>query len=274
MTRLHRTRTFLEDRVGTDPEAILVLGSGLGGLAEVIEEAIRIPYREIPGFAATAVAGHAGVLVLGRLAGVPVAALQGRYHLYEGHDAATAVFPVRALAGLGAETLVVTCAAGALDPFFRPRDLMLIDDHLNLTWRNPLVGRAVDGEARFPDMSAPYDPVLQALAEQVALEWGIRLRRGTYCAVPGPGYETPAEVRMLRTLGGHAVGMSTVPEVLVARARGMRVLGLAIITNAAAGLAAGALDHGDVVAVADAAGDRLVGLVHGILTRLPDGSRD
>ncbi len=262
---------YLKDRVGP-PDVVLVLGSGLGGLADDIEAATRIPYVGIPGFAGTTVAGHEGALVVGRLEGVSVAALQGRYHLYEGHDPATVALPVRALAALGAGKLVVTCAAGGLQPLVRPGELMLIDDHLNLQWRNPLVGPVQEGEERFPDMSAPYDPALQALAQRVALERGIPLQRGVYCAVPGPSYETRAEVRMLRRLGGHAVGMSTVPEVLAARAHGMRTLGIALITNLAAGPATDPLEHGDVIEAGARAAARFSGLVRGVLGALGDRS--
>src|SRR5690606_4701835 len=161
-----------------------------------------VPFADIPGFAASTIAGHSGRVVAGALEGVRCVALQGRLHLYEGHDAATVAFPARVLVRLGIRTLVVTNAAGALDARFRAGDLMILDDHLNLLWRNPLIGPVVEGEVRFPDMSEPYDRSLQALAERIALDHGIRAMRGVYCAVTGPSYETPAEIRMLARLGG------------------------------------------------------------------------
>jgi purine-nucleoside phosphorylase len=254
-------------RMGEPPRVLVVLGSGLGGLADEVADAVRIPYEEIPGFAPSTVAGHRGLLVSGRLEGMPCVVMQGRYHLYEGHAAADVVRPVRTAAALGAHMLLVTCAAGGLNPRLRAGDLMLLDDHVNLMGRNPLIGPVVAGEPRFPDMAAPYDPELQRMAREVARAEGIRLRRGVYCALTGPSYETRAEVRMLARFAD-AVGMSTVPEVLAARSLGMRVLGLALITNPAAGLAHGALDHEDVVAAGAEAADRFGRLVRGVLRRL------
>lgn len=241
------TVTFLRSRLRGPPGIVLVLGSGLGELGDEIEDAVRVPYGEIPGFAPSTVPGHRGALVAGRLDGAECVVLQGRFHLYEGHPAEAAALPIRALAALGAHTLLVTNAAGGLNRTFRPGDLMLIEDHINLMGRNPLLGPVHAGEPRFPDMSAPYDAALRSLAERVALEQGVGLRRGVYVALLGPSYETPAEVRMLQRLGGDAVGMSTVPEVLAARALGLRVLGLSLITNPAAGLTSAPLSHDDVV---------------------------
>ncbi|HEY8483798.1 MAG TPA: purine-nucleoside phosphorylase [Longimicrobiales bacterium] len=267
-TNLTGTLAYLRERVTIRPRVSLVLGSGLGALAEELEEAVRIPYTEIPGFAPATVEGHRGVLVAGRLEGVECVVLQGRYHVYEGHAPEVVTVPVRAVAALGARTLIVTNAAGGLNRTFRPGDLMIIDDHINLMWRNPLVGAVVPGDERFPDMSRPYDPELQALAERAALELGVRVVRGVYCAVSGPSYETPAEIRMLQRFGGDAVGMSTVPEVLVARAMGMRVLGLSLITNMAAGLAAGPLSHQEVVAAGAEAAGRFGALVRRVVREL------
>lgn len=269
-TELAPSVAWLRDRLPAAPRIAMVLGSGLGALAERVEQAVRLPYAEIPGFAVPTVDGHAGTLVAGRLAGVRVAVLQGRFHLYEGHAAADAVLPVRALAELGADTLLVTCAAGALDPGFQAGDLMVLDDHINLMGANPLVGPVVAPEERFPDMSRPYDPALMRLAETVAARQGTRLRHGVYCAVSGPSYETVAETRMLHAMGGHAVGMSTVPEVLAARARGLRVLGIALITNAAAGHGHGPVSHEDVVAAGAAAADAFADLVLGVLEAFED----
>ena len=200
------------------PVAALILGSGLGGLAERITEAERIPFAGIPGFPTATVAGHAGVLISGRLAGRPVLALAGRFHMYEGHAGALAAFPTRVLSTLGAKTLIVSNAAGGIRPSLTPGDLMLIRDHINFMFRNPLIGPAGPDEVRFPDMSSPYDESLVGLAREVAREERIALAEGVYCGLLGPTYETPAEVRMLSLLGADAVGMSTVPEVICPRA--------------------------------------------------------
>jgi purine-nucleoside phosphorylase len=225
----------------------VVLGSGLGGLAEAVSAPTRIPYGEIPGFPVPRVEGHAGELIAGELEHVPVILQSGRFHLYEGHAPEIAALPVRAFAEFGVGILIVTNAAGGLQPAFRIPTLMLIADQVNLMWRNPLIGPVVDGEERFPDMAEPYDRELRLLARQAARHSGIRLEEGVYAAVLGPSYETPAEIGMLRRLGADAVGMSTVPEVVAARARGLRVLGISSITNAAAGLSGGPLSHDDVL---------------------------
>jgi purine-nucleoside phosphorylase len=265
--RLEETIAFLRERVTRAPAAALVLGSGLGGLADEIQDAVRIPYARIPGFPRSTVAGHAGALVAGILNGVEVVAMQGRFHLYEGWDAAEVALPIRALSALGVELLLLTNAAGGLRPGMGSGDLMLLADHLNLTGRNPLMGPVVGREERFPDMSDPYDPELRRLAESVALELKIPLSQGVYAALLGPSYETPAEVRMLRTLGADAVGMSTVPEVLVARALGMRVMAISLVTNLAAGLGPAALSHDEVMEAGAAVRDRLATLVRALLPR-------
>jgi purine-nucleoside phosphorylase len=256
---------------GRRPELALILGSGLGGLADELTDPVAVPFAGIPGFPAAAVAGHAGRLVLGMLEGRTCVVLQGRFHLYEGHDAATVALPARVMLGLGAATLIVTNAAGGINRGFRAGDLMLIDDHINLMWSNPLTGPVVEGDARFPDMSRPYDPALQQLAGEVALAERVRLVRGVYAALLGPAYETPAEVRMLERLGADAVGMSTVPEVLVAGARGVPVLGISLISNAAAGISAVPLSHEEVVAAGSEARDRFTRLLRGVVRRLPAG---
>jgi purine-nucleoside phosphorylase len=250
------------------PAAAVILGSGLGGLAERVEEAVVVPYAEIPGFPDVTVTGHRGRVVAGRLGGRPILAFQGRFHLYEGHDPEAVVRPVRTAAALGASALIVTCAAGGVNRSYHSGTLMLISDHLNLTGRNPLVGPVRAGEVRFPGMTRAYDTELRTAARKVAALEGIELVDGVYAAVLGPSYETPAEIRMIEALGGDAVGMSTVPEVIAARAAGLRVLGIALITNPAAGLSPADLDHGDVVAVAEAAGERLERLVTGVLAGL------
>jgi purine-nucleoside phosphorylase len=265
--RFEETLAFLRERVTRAPGAALVLGSGLGGLADEIQDAVRIPYAEIPGFPRSTVAGHAGALVAGILNGVEVVAMQGRFHLYEGWDAAEVALPIRALSALGAELLLLTNAAGGLRPGMESGELMLLADHINLTGRNPLTGPVVGREERFPDMSEPYDRELRRLAESIALELRIPLSQGVYAALLGPSYETPAEVRMLRTLGADAVGMSTVPEVLVARALGLRVLAISCVTNLAAGLGPAALSHEEVMEVGAAVRDRLASLVKALLPR-------
>jgi len=262
------TRALVE-RAGSPPEVALVLGSGFAALADELADAIEVPYAEIPGFPATTVEGHRGAIRVGTLAGRRCAVLAGRFHLYEGHDADTVALPARAAIRWGARTLVVTNAAGGINRTFRPGDLMLIDDHINLMWGNPLVGQVIEGEARFPDMSAPYDPELLALAETVALAERIRVVRGTYCALLGPSYETPAEVRMLAAVGADAVGMSTVPETLVARAAGVPVLGLSLITNMASGITGDPLSHEEVMAMGEAAAEASARLLRGVLGRLP-----
>lgn len=270
--RVREAVAVLEARLPDPPEVFGVLGSGLGGLTSAVEGAVTIPFEELPGFPAPGVAGHAGCFVSGRIEGRPVLLQSGRYHLYEGHPPRTVVLPVRVAAALGARILVVTNAAGGLDLRLAPGTLLLLDDLLNFQFRSALAGAVVEGEERFPDMSAPFDPELQRLALQVAAELGIPLPRGTYVAVTGPSYETPAEVRMLARMGAQAVGMSTVLEVTAARARGMRVLGFSLITNPGAGLLPGVLDHGEVLEVGRGAALRLESLVRGVVSRLRPGA--
>jgi purine-nucleoside phosphorylase len=260
---------FLHDRFGPPPDVALILGTGFGALADVLEDAAEAAYATIPGFPPPTVAGHRGAVRVGRLEGRRSAVLAGRFHLYEGHDIATVALPARAAVRWGVRTLIVTNAAGGIDRRFRAGDLMLIDDHINLMGANPLIGSVLEGETRFPDMSAPYDPELMATAERVALRERIRLARGVYCALPGPSYETPAEIRMLARMGADAVGMSTVPEVLVARAAGVRVLGFSLITNPAAGLSREPLSHAEVLAAGERAQAASEALVRGILAELP-----
>ncbi len=253
---------------GRAPRVAVVLGSGLGPLADDVQSAVRIPYAEIPGFPPARVAGHAGELVIGTLEGVPVLIQSGRFHLYEGHSPATAALPVRVFGTLGATTLIVTNAAGGLRASFAAGTLMMIADHINLMARNPLVGPVEEGEERFPDMSAPYDAGLRGLAREAAREAQVTLEEGVYVALLGPSYETPAEVRMLQRLGGDAVGMSTVPEVIVARARGIRCLGFSIITNPGAGLTAEPLAHADVLAATRRVAGDLGRVIRGVVRRL------
>jgi purine-nucleoside phosphorylase len=258
---------FLRERITRSPRAVLVLGSGLGGVGGEIADPVRVPYGDIPAFPRATVPGHAGALLAGTWEGVEVIVMQGRFHLYEGWDAVGLALPLRVLAALGADTLIVTNAAGGIHPGLAPGQLMLMVDHLNLAFRNPLIGPAAPGEERFPDMSSPYDPQLAALARLTAEELGISLIPGIYAAVLGPSYETRAEVRMLGLLGADAVGMSTAPEVIVARALGMRVLGISCVTNLAAGLGGAVLTHAEVIEVAGEAGIRLAALLRTLLPR-------
>jgi purine-nucleoside phosphorylase len=250
------------------PRVAIVLGSGLGHLADAVSKPTRIPYADIPGFPAPGVAGHTGELVAGTLEGVPVLVQSGRFHLYEGHPIETTALPVRVFATLGIRTLVVTNAAGGIRSTFRPGTLMLIADHVNLMFRNPLIGPALEGEERFPDMSDPYDRELRQLARDVARERRIALDEGVYVGLLGPSYETPAEIRMLQRFGVDAVGMSTVPEVIVARARGIQCVGFSTITNLAAGISPTALSHQEVLEVGRQVGDALGAIVQGVIARL------
>lgn len=253
---------------GRSPKVAIILGSGLGHLADELEDAVRVPYAEIPGFPQPSVAGHKGELVAGTLEDTPILVQSGRFHLYEGHSADVAGLPVRVFARLGVRTLIVTNAAGGVRPTFRSGALMLIADHVNLMFRNPLIGPVLDGEERFPDMSEPYDAGLRALAREAAREAGIALEEGVYVGLLGPSYETPAEIRMLQRLGIDAVGMSTVPEVIVARARGMRCLGFSTITNLAAGISPTKLSHAEVLEVGHEVGRALATIVRGVVRLL------
>jgi purine-nucleoside phosphorylase len=256
-------------RTPARPSVAIILGTGLGGLAEEIAVEAAIPYDEIPGFPLSTVESHVGRLLLGRLGGRPVVAMQGRFHRYEGYALGQVTFPVRVLHALGADTLIVSNACGGMHPLWSPGDLMLIADHINLLGENPLVGPNDDRLGpRFPDMSAAYDPGLRALARAAALELGITLREGVYVAVAGPNLETRAEYRMLRSLGADVVGMSTVPEVIVANHEGMRVLGLSIITDQCLPDALEPAGIDRIIATARGAEPSLRRLVAGVVERL------
>jgi len=264
-----RAADAVRGRLGVkSPVAAIVLGSGLGTLADKVTDATRVPYGEIPGFHAPSVVGHKGELIRGMLGGREVLMLAGRFHMYEGHSAQVAALPIRVVHALGARTLFVSNAAGGVRRTFKPGDLMIIADHLNLMFRNPLIGPAQKGEVRFPDMSAPWTPRLQSLLEDSAREVGVTLQRGVYAGLLGPTYETPAEVRMLERMGADAVGMSTVPEVIVAAALGMQVAGISCITNHAAGITAAPLDHSEVVEVGARAGVAFCAVVEAFVRRL------
>lgn len=266
---VERAAAVVRARFSARPAAAIILGTGLGGLAREIDVAASIDYEEIPGFPLSTVESHAGRLLCGTLGGRPVVAMQGRFHRYEGYTLQQATFPVRVLRALGADTLVVSNACGGMHPLWSPGDLMLLADHLNLLGDNPLVGpNDARLGARFPDMSAPYDERLRALARAVAAEQGIVLREGVYVAVAGPSLETRAEYRMLRCLGADVVGMSTVPEVIVAVHGGMRVLGLSIITDQCLPDALEPATVERIITVANAAEPKLTALVRGVMERL------
>lgn len=264
-----RAADFIRDRIGTEvPVAGIILGSGLGGLAGRMLEGVSIPFAEVPGFPTATVVGHAGKLIGGTLGGRRVVALAGRFHMYEGHDAALAGFPVRVLHAMGAQVLFVSNAAGGIRRTFRGGDLMIIRDHLNLMFRNPLIGGVEPGDERFPDMSAPYDAALAEAIRDHATALGIPIQEGVYGALLGPTYETPAEVRMLAALGADAVGMSTVPEVLVARAIGMRVAGISCVTNLASGISPHSLSHAEVLETTQLVAERFETLVERFVLHL------
>jgi purine-nucleoside phosphorylase len=251
------------------PTVGLVLGSGLGAYADGLEDAVALDYGDLPHFPVSTVPGHAGRLVVGRRAGVTCAAMQGRVHFYEGNDLKQVTFPIRALIGLGCRVLVITNAAGGVNPRLAPGQLVLIRDHLNLLPEGPLRG---ENDARlgprFPDMTRAYAPELRALVREVAAERGVHLEEGVYVAMPGPTYETPAEVRMLRHLGADLVGMSTVPEAIAAVHMGARVLGLSCVTNLAAGILPQRLSHDEVTETAARVRAEFERLLAGILARL------
>lgn len=239
---------YIQSSISAVPSTGLVLGSGLGVLADEIKNPVVLKYEDIPGFPVSTVEGHAGQLVFGELEGMQVAAMQGRFHYYEGYSLQEVTFPIRVMNALGVKRLLVTNAAGGVNHDFEPGDLMIIDDHINWLGANPLIGEN-DAELgpRFPDMSSAYSKGLAKIADEAALSLNIRIQRGTYMANTGPAYETPAEVRMARVLGADAVGMSTVPEVIVAVHGGMEVLGISCISNLAAGMLDQPLSHDEVM---------------------------
>ena len=258
---------------GFQPHFGLVLGTGIGALAEAIENPAIIDYGELPGFPRSAVEGHAGRLVLGSLAGVAVACMQGRAHLYEGHEAADLALPIRALRLAGCDTLVLTNAAGSLNAAFLPGSLMMLSDHINMTGANPLIGANEERFGpRFPDMTVAYDQELRRRLAAAATSLGITLHEGVYVALLGPNFETPAEIRALRTLGADAVGMSTVPECLVARHSGMRVAAISTLTNLAAGMTDEELSHEQSLAVGAEAAKDLGRLLPAFLESLSPGA--
>lgn len=266
MKRIEEAAQFIRSKIKEEPTMGFILGSGLGVLADNIEDAVSIPYRDIPHFPATTVAGHSGEAVFGKLGSTSVMMLKGRFHMYEGHEPSTVAFPVRVMKQLGCEVLLVTNAAGGINPDFQSGDLMLITDHLNMMFRNPLVGEN-DEEIglRFPDMSDAYRKKWRDVAKQAAKKEDIDLKEGIYVGVLGPSYETPAEIRMFRQLGADAVGMSTVPEVIAANHAGMEVLAISCISNMAAGILDQPLSHEEVMETTDRAKEKFIRLIQRIV---------
>jgi len=264
----HAART-IRARITVEPKLALVLGSGLGQLADEFQEAVAIPYQEIPGFVSSTAEGHAGRLVAGKIENVPVLAMQGRVHYYEGYSLEEVTFPVRTFKLLAIRTLLLTNAAGGIDVELSQGALMVISDHLNLMGVNPL--RGPNDEAfgqRFPDMTEVYSRDLQEIVVEEARAMGVEVRRGIYAALPGPSYETPAEIHMLRTFGADAIGMSTVPEAIVARQMGLEVLGISCITNMAAGISDQPIDHEEVMETGRQVKETFSGLLRRVIKRV------
>src|SRR5919112_975552 len=267
--RAEHANRIIRSRTTVEPRIAVVLGSGLGGFADDFDEAVSIPYEDIPGFMRSTAQGHAGRLVVGKVDSVPVLAMQGRVHYYEGYSLEEITFPVRTFGLLGVKTLVLTNAAGGINVQLTQGALMMISDHVNLMGVNPLRGPNDERFGpRFPDMSAVYSPELQELVVDEAKAIGAEVRRGIYGGLSGPSYETPAEIHLLRSLGADAVGMSTVPEAIVARHMGLEVLGISCISNAAAGVLPQPLVHDEVMEVARQGRGAFAALLEGIVARL------
>lgn len=267
--RILEATTYIKNKLNSTPTIGLILGSGLGVLADEITEATTIPYEEIPHFPVSTVSGHAGQLVIGRLREKQVIAMQGRFHFYEGYSMEEVTFPVRVMRKLGVSHLIVTNAAGGINENYHAGDLMFITDHINNMGTNPLIGKNDESQGvRFPDMSNAYDPSLISMAEKCANDNGITYRKGVYVGNTGPSYETPAEIKMLRLLGGDAVGMSTVPEVIVANHVGMKVLGISCISNMAAGILDQPLSHEEVIETTDKVRSNFLALVKEIVSTI------
>lgn len=269
IAQLQEATAFIEKQLSKKPQVGLILGSGLGMLADEIEQPVKIKYDVIPGFPVSTVEGHAGQLVIGELEGVSVIAMQGRFHFYEGYGLDAVTFPVRVMKQLGVEKLFVTNAAGGVNEAFEPGNLMLITDHINNTGQNPLIGPNDNEQGvRFPDLSQAYDRNLQRLAKDVAKELSLDLKEGVYVWNTGPTYETPAEIKILQTVGGDAVGMSTVPEVIVARHVGLEVLGISCISNMAAGILDQPLNHEEVIETTEKVREDFLRFVKMILSKV------
>jgi purine-nucleoside phosphorylase len=270
---IKQSAQYMKEKVKDLPEIGLILGSGLGVLADEIENPVKIPYEQIPNFPVSTVEGHAGQLVFGTLKGANVVAMQGRFHFYEGYDMKKVTFPVRVLKEMGVKTIIVTNAAGGVNESFEPGDLMIISDHINNMGTSPLIGpNDSDLGVRFPDMSQAYSRELRTLAKHAASELGIKVQEGVYVGNTGPAYETPAEVRLARVLGGDAVGMSTVPEVIVANHAGMKVLGISCISNMAAGILDQPLSHDEVMETTEKVKANFLNLVKKIVADIHESN--
>ena len=267
--KLNKCYESIRSKTDFCPEVMLILGSGLGGFADRMDTAISIPYSEIDGFPVSGVSGHAGVLHFGYVGGVRVAAMQGRVHYYEGHDMSDVVLPLRVIRMLGAETLILTNAAGGINKNYRVGDFMLLRDHISSFVPSPLRGENIDElGTRFPDMTSVYDSNIRDIAKKHAQEKRITLREGVYLQTPGPQFETPAEIELYRALGADAVGMSTACEAIAARHAGYRICGISMISNAAAGMSGQPLSHEEVKAAADMASAKFAALIEAIITSL------
>lgn len=261
--------TYISNKSSLKPEVGLILGSGLGVLADLMEDGVVIPYQEIPYFPISTVDGHDGELLLGTIKGRPVVMMKGRFHMYEGYGPEVTAFPVRVMKELGVKSLLVTNAAGGINTDFEPGDLMVISDHLNMTGTNPLIGPNDPAMGlRFPDMSTAYSPRLRSIAKKTAKARGFKVKKGVYAGLLGPNFETPAEIRMLRILGADAVGMSTVSEVIVARHSEIEVLGISCISNMAAGILDQPLTHDEVMETTERVREKFLGLVMDIIPQM------
>jgi len=267
--RAERAAKFIRAKTKLRPKIALVLGSGLGAFADGLESATRIPYERIPHFPRSTAAGHAGRLVIGKVGDVAVAAMQGRVHFYEGYSLADVIFPMRVFGRMGIRAAILTNAAGGINLGFKQGTLIVMRDHINLQGSNPLIGPNDERFGpRFPDMTHAYSKTYRAAALEEARRLGIEVSEGVYAALTGPSYETPAEIRYLRTIGADVVGMSTVPEVIAARHMGMRVLGISCVTNMAAGILDKPLDHGEVLATGERVKDNFIALLRAVLPRI------
>jgi len=269
--KLEETVAFVRQRTDLQPTVGVILGSGLGQLVDRMQDQVAIDYRDLPHFPAPTVAGHAGRMVIGRIGGVVVVAMQGRFHFYEGHDMRTVAYPTAFMKQFGVRTLVVSNSAGGINRGFTPGDLMLITDHINLFATNPLMGLNDERLGpRFPDMTEAYSPRLIDIADSAVAELGMSFRRGVYAGLSGPCYETAAEIRYLERIGADAVGMSTVPEVIAARYLGLEVLGISCVTNMATGIATVKHAHEEVVRIANAASERFCAVVAATIEKLAE----
>lgn len=269
LNNIETASNYILNKSKYKPEIGLILGSGLGSLADLIEEPEFYPYEELPNFPTSTVEGHAGRLVIGKLEGKTVVAMQGRFHYYEGYSMQEVTFPVRVMKLLGVETLIVTNAAGAVNTSYKPGDLMIISDHINLSGGNPLIGRNLDTfGARFPDMSTAYNRELREKVKSVASSLSLDIKEGVYVMMSGPTYETPAEIKMVRTLGGDAVGMSTAPEVIVANHSGIKVVGISCLTNMAAGILEQPLNHEEVIETSNMVKHNFINLMKSLIKSL------